>query len=262
MDFETVKVEQEGAVRCITLNRPESRNSINLQMRHDLRNALEAANVDDSVRVILLGGEGKGFCAGADLAEELPGSDKDGFVTEQIRNEYAPILNAITDSPKPVIAIVQGAAAGIGAAFAMACDLLIMSDNAFLYSAFGAIGLVPDGGAHQFFRNALGPKKAYEMIAFSQRLEAQECQQSGVANRVVPTESLWRTGFEMANELSSKAPLALRYSKQLLAEAANGDLKDIIDREAVLQNITLRSDDYREGTQAFFEKRVPQFKGC
>lgn len=262
MNFETVGYTVDAGVARITLNRPETRNSFNKKMRIELLEAFKTANGNDDVRVILFGGEGKGFCAGADLAETLPGSDADGFVTEQIRTEYAPIFNEIVDSTKPVIAVIQGAAAGIGSAFAMASDLLIMEEGAFLYSAFGAIGLIPDGGAHYFLRNALGPKKAFEMIAFSQRITASECVDLGIANKVVPTQELWAAADAMAQELTQKAPLALRYSKQLLAEAADADLKTVIDREAVIQNITLRSEDHKEGAAAFFEKRQPNFKGC
>lgn len=261
MSYETVNVTLEDGVARIAMNRPDSRNSVNLQMRLDLRAALESASADDSVRVILLGAEGKGFCAGADLAEKLPGDDEDGFVTRQILTEYAPIISAIADSPKPVIAVVQGAAAGIGMAFAMTCDMLLMAESAFLYSAFGAIGLVPDGGAHYLLRRALGNQKAFEMIAFSQRLTAQECLDNNIANRVVPAEELSTTAEQVARELVQKAPLALKYSKMLLNEAADCDLRTTVDREAVIQNITLRSEDFKEGSKAFFERRPAQFKG-
>lgn len=261
MNYETVNTAVEGRVARITLNRPEARNSANQQLRFDLRAALEDANSDDSVRVILLSGEGKGFCAGADLVEKLPGDDEDGYVTTQLLEEYAPIITAITESPKPVISAIQGAAAGVGMVFAISADLLLMSEDAFLYSAFGDIALIPDAGAHYFLRRALGPKKAFEIIAFSQRLTAQECLQQGIANRVVPVEELWPTATQMAEKLAQKAPLALKYSKKLLNEAADENLQTIIEREAVIQNITVRSEDCVEGKNAFFEKRPAQFKG-
>ncbi len=261
MSYETVNTAIKNRVAHILLNRPETRNAFNLQMRLDLRAALEAANADDDVRVVLIGGEGKDFNAGADLSEQAADSAQDGYVTRQLRMEYAPIINAITDSTKPIIAVVQGAAAGIGLSIAMACDMLIMAEDAYLYSAFGAIGLVPDGGAHYLLRKAVGPKKAFEMIAFSQRLTAQECQEHSVTNRVVAVDELWPTAEQFAAEMSQKAPLALKYSKQLLGEAVDSDLKSIIDSEAVIQNICFRSEDYKEGSSAFFEKRRPQFKG-
>lgn len=261
MSFETVNMVVEDGVARIMLNRPETRNSFNLQMRLELRAALEAANADNNVRVVLIGGEGKGFSAGADLGEYEEDRDTDGYSTRQLRNEYAPIINEIVDSTKPMIAVVQGAVAGIGSSIALVCDMLIMADDAFLYSAFGAIGLIPDGGAHYLLRNALGPQKAFEMIAFSQRLTAQECEQKGITNRVVPVDELWQVADQMAAELSQKAPLALKFSKQLLSEAAENDIKAVMDREAVIQNICFRSEDFKEGATAFFEKRQPQFKG-
>lgn len=260
-EFETVKYNVVDGIAAILLNRPETRNSFNVQMRREMKEALEAANADDNVRVILIGGEGDGFCAGADLIETPPGQDQDGFVTRQLREEYAPIINAIVDSSKPMIGVVQGAAAGIGSSIAMACDMLLMAEGSFLYSAFGAIGLVPDGGAHYLLRNALGPKKAFEMIAFSQRITAEECAQLGIANRVVPIDGLWPVADRLAAELSKMAPLALKYSKQLLAEAAEKDMKSVMDSEAVIQNTCFRSEDFKEGAAAFFQKRKPQFKG-
>lgn len=260
-EFETVKYSVADGIARVTLNRPESRNSFNVQMRKDMRAALETANADDDVRVVLIGGEGEGFCAGADLAETPPGQDEDGYVTRQLQNEYAPIINAIVDSPKPMVAVVQGAAAGIGSSVALVCDMMIMSEEAYLYSAFGAIGLVPDGGAHYLLRNALGSKKAFEMIAFSQRLMADECLQLGITNRVVPIDGLWPVADRLAAELSKKAPLALKFSKQLLAEAGEKDMKSVMDSEAVIQNTCFRSEDFKEGAAAFFQKREPNFKG-
>ena len=262
MKFETVIYNVENHTARITLNRPQARNAFIQKMRFELLEAFQAANASDNVRVILFGGEGKGFCAGADLAEKLPGNEEDGFITEQIRNEYEPIFSQITDSSKPVIGVINGAAAGIGGALAMACDMLVMEEKAFLYSAFGAIGLIPDGGMHYFLRNALGPKKAFEMIALSQRLTAAQCETLGMANRVVSANELWSTADNLATELAQKAPLALKYNKMLLAEAAENDLKTIIDREAVIQNIMVHSEDSKEGITAFLEKRQPKFKGC
>lgn len=259
--YTTIKVERREALSLITMNRPDTRNAINRTMRFELREALEHAASDDSVRVILLCGEGQGFCAGADLLERPPGSDADGFVTEQIRNEYVPVIRAICNAPKPVLAVINGVAAGIGAAFAMACDLIVMAEDASLYSAFGALSLVPDGGMHVFLRQALGAKKAYEMIALSQRLDARSCEMLGIANRVVASDSLMDEAINFATLLSQQAPLTLRFGKQLLAEAATGDLEKILDREAVLQNTAVRSEDFAEAALAFMEKRQAVFSG-
>lgn len=261
IDFQYLTYELNGSIAIITLNRPEVRNSLNQGLRKEIAAAVEQAGKDQEVRVILLGANGKGFCAGADLTERLPGDDEDGFVTQTLRNEYNPMIKSITNAPKPVIGVINGAAAGIGGALAMACDLMIMADDAFLYSAFGAISLIPDGGTHKFLQSALGSKKAYEMIAFSQRLSAQQCLDSGITNRIVPADSLHEEAMKWALMLAEQAPLTLRLSKQILHSSSSEDLDYCLEQEAVLQNTAIRSKDFVEGTSAFFEKRKPVFNG-
>lgn len=260
-EFETVGYHTEAHVAVVTLNRPSARNALNRQMRAELYQALCNANNDSNVRVVMLSAAGKGFCAGADLVEKLPGADQDGFVTQQLRTEYHPILQAITESNKACICAVNGAAAGIGAAIAMACDLVVMAEDAFLYSAFGAIALIPDGGTHWHLNNVLGAKKAFEMIAQSQRLTAQQCESLGMANRVVAPEQLQAEVLSWARSLTQQAPLTMQYSKQLLREAASLSLSQTMDREAQVQDILYRSADFSEGASAFFEKRAPKFTG-
>ncbi len=260
-NFETLTYELDGAVAIITLNRPESRNSLNRTLRREFVEAMRKADFDTDVRVIMLAGNGKGFCAGADLQEMLPPPEEPGFVTRLIGSEYTPMLQSITKNTKPVISVVQGAAAGIGGALAMACDLMIMAEDSFLYSAFGAIGLVPDGGTHKLLQNALGNKKAYEMIAFSQRLPAADCERWGLANRVVPADSLMSEAKAWAQQLAEQAPYTLTFSKKLIQESQTSTFDQIMDRESQCQDICFQSDDFREGGAAFFEKRKPQFKG-
>ncbi len=260
-NFEALTYELDGAVAIITLNRPESLNSLNKTLRRELVEAMQQADVDTNVRVIMLAGNGKGFCAGADLQEMLPPSEENGFVTRLIHREYNPILQSITKNTKPVISVVQGAAAGIGGAIAMACDLSVMAENAFLYSAFGAISLIPDGGTHKFLQSAMGSKKAYEMIAFSQRLPAVDCERWGLVNRVVPAQELLENAKAWAQELAEKAPLTLSLSKKIIQESQTATLDQIMEREAQVQNITFLSEDFREGGSAFTEKRKPEFKG-
>lgn len=259
--FEALTYELNNNIAIITMNRPEIRNSLNKQMRAELMAAFQLAREDNQVRVILLAGAGKGFCAGADLSEIHPGSDEDGFITDLIRREYNPLIKTITDTPKPVISVVNGAAAGIGGTLAMACDLMIMAEDAFLYSAFGAISLIPDGGSHKFLQSYLGPKKAYEMIAFSQRLPAEQCEKVGLANRVVANKKLLADALEWGSVLAEQAPMTLRLSKEILQATASEDLDFCLDKEAVLQNTAYRSKDFKEGAKAFFEKRKPEFKG-
>ena len=255
-DFETVRYAVDQGVALITLNRPAVMNAFNGQMRRELLAAVRRAIDDAGVRVAVLTGEGRGFSAGADLADGVP-----PLVQQQIDEEYKQVLMAISEAPKPFISAVNGAAAGIGSSFAMACDLTVMADNAYIYQAFMAIALVPDGGATWHLVRQLGRKRAFEVIIEGEKMSAARCLELGLANRVVPAERLLEETLAWARAIAKKAPLALRYSKQALNRAMQLDLADTISYEAKLQNITFISEDAREGVQAFFEKRPPVFTG-
>jgi 2-(1,2-epoxy-1,2-dihydrophenyl)acetyl-CoA isomerase len=255
-DFETVRYAVDEGVALITLNRPAVMNAFNRQMRAELLAAVRRAVADEAVRAVVLTGEGRAFSAGADLAEEQP-----KLVQLQLDEEFKPALMAIAESPKPFISAVNGAAAGIGSSFAMVCDLSVMAENAYIYQAFMAIGLVPDGGATWQLVRQLGRKRAFEVIVEGEKIKAARCLELGLANRVVPPERLLDEAMGWARALARKAPLALRYSKEGVAKAMQLDLADTISYEARLQNITFMSEDAREGVQAFFEKRPPVFKG-
>lgn len=260
-NFTQLSYEKDQSLGIIKLNRSKERNALNQALRLQLAAALRQAFGDADVRVILLAGNGDSFCAGADLNERLPGTEQDGFVTDVLQREYNPIIRMIATGGKPVIGVVNGAAAGFGAAIALACDLMIMADNAYLYSAFGAISLIPDGGSHKFLRDALGTKKAYEAIALSQRISAQQCVELGIANRLTEPHSLLAEARQWGLTLAQQAPLTLRLSKQILRSLDGAELERCLEQEAVLQNIAFRSKDFAEGALAFFEKRQPQFKG-
>ena len=261
MNFECVKVERKESVQLIALNRPSVRNSLNRQTRLELRTALDEAMADDEVRAIVLTGEGKGFCAGADLAEEIFDNGQPDYLANIIRIEYNLIIRSIVKGNKPVVCAVNGAAVGFGGSLVMACDLVLMAENAFIYPSFTGSGLVADGGFHSLLRNAVGPQKAYEIIVYSQRLDAQKCEQLGIANRIASNESVREEALTLAEQLSHLAPLSLRHSKQVLRKAETENLLTIADREASFQEVNLRSDDHVEGVKAFFEKRSAKFTG-
>ena len=256
--YETVKVEREGPVAIVSFNRPDSLNAIEAGIRADILAAINEVNADDSIRVVILTGEGRAFCAGADLAER----PAEGFNVEDLLNkEYKPALMGITCAPKPWISAVNGAAAGIGSAFAMNCDLTVMADNAYLYQAFAAIGLIPDGGATWHLARTVGRKKAYELIALGEKLKADQCLELGLCNRVVPADELMEEAMSLAQELVAKAPLSLRYAKESLNSAMTASAEDTIANEARLQHICINSEDAVEGAIAFMQKRAPAFKG-
>lgn len=259
-DYEAVTVERRGAVAIVTMNRPEALNSFNAALRRDILLAAREVNNDDTVRVVVLAGAGRGFGAGADLGE-LPTSDPDWRVDDQLNLEYKPVMLEIYRAPKPWISAVQGPAAGVSSAFAMVCDLTVMAENAYIYQAFTAISLVPDGGATWHLVHTIGRKRAYEVIATGEKISAQKCLDWGLCNRVVPQEELLDSTLAWAEELAGKAPLSLRYAKQAVAQAGEADLAQTISDEADLQFICLGSEDATEGATAFMEKRAPNWKG-
>jgi len=258
--YETVTIERHDAVALVTLNRPDSLNAFNAALRRDLLQAVREVNADDTVRVAVLTGAGRAFSAGADLTE-LPTGAGVFRVEDMINHEYKPFLMEIFDAPKPWISAVNGACAGIGSALGMVCDLTVMADNAFLYQAFAAIGLVPDGGATWHLARALGRKRAYEVIATGEKIKAQKCLDWGLCNRVVPADKLVEETLAWAQELAARAPLSLRYAKQALHAALEEPVATIISAEAKLQHICINSADAAEGTAAFLQKRAPQWQG-
>jgi 2-(1,2-epoxy-1,2-dihydrophenyl)acetyl-CoA isomerase len=256
--YQSIKVERDGPVAIVSFNRPDSLNAINASIRGELPAAIKEVNDDEDIRVVILTGVGRAFCAGADLTEGFPEGTS---VEDGLNEQYKPALMAISNAAKPWISAVNGAAAGIGSAFAMACDLTLMAEDAYLYQAFTAIGLIPDGGATWHLANTVGRKKAYELIAFGEKLKAEDCLQLGLCNRVVPSEKLIDEAKAMAIVLASKAPLSLRYAKEAVNAAMSHDLASTISIEARLQEICANSDDAKEGGMAFLQKRAAVFTG-
>lgn len=259
-NYQAVTLERHGSVAVLTLNRPDSLNAFNSELRRDLLLATREVNDDATVRVTVLAGAGRAFCAGADLSESA--SNPATFrVEDQLNGQYKPILLEISRAPKPWIAAVNGAAAGIGSAFAMNCDLCVMAEDAYLYQAFTAIGLVPDGGATWHLARTLGRQRAYEVIVSGEKIRAQKCLDWGLCNRVVPAGESLEAALAWAGELAAKSPLSLRYAKEALNGAMEDSLADTISNEARLQHQCVTSADAAEGIAAFMEKREPRWRG-
>ena len=253
---EIVRYETHDAVAVITLNRPDSMNAFNTELRAAVVAAFARAQDDEAVRVVIFTGEGRCFSAGADLKA---GIDRD--VEEILQSEYRPVQEAIADIPKPVIAAVPGSAAGIGMSMVLQCDLVVMADNAFLLSPFTTISLVPDGGLSWLLVRQLGYRRAFQLSVETERIPAARCVELGLANRVVPAEKLRAAALQWAQALASRAPLSLAATKKVMRFAADNDWAAAYDMEAELQGELLGSDDNREGIRAFLEKRVPNFRG-
>jgi len=257
-DYQNINYSVSNGVATIALNSPKTLNAFNQKMRLELMQAITQLESDDDVRVAVLTGEGKSFCAGADLTENMPGFDT---FEQQCEAEYKPWLMAIHNSPKLYIAAVNGACAGIGSAAAMNCDLMVMADDAYLYQAFSAIGLMPDGGATQLLLNKLGYQRALEIAVDAGRLTAQQCLEYGITNKVVEADKLLDTAQAWAEKLALGAPLAQAASKSLMRRASQMSYAEVVDEEARLQSKLIQSDDAKNAIKAFFAKEQPVFKG-
>ncbi len=252
-----VKYEQHGAVAIVTINRPDSMNAFTTELSAELLAKMELVHHDDSVRAIILTGEGRCFSAGADLKSGFEGRP----VCGKLQHEYRPVIFEIMNMPKPVIAAVNGSAAGIGMSMALSCDLLLIADNAFLLSPFTTISLVPDGGLNWLLVKQLGYRRAFQLSVESERIDAQRCVELGLANKVVAADKLMDTAQEWAQTLSKRAPLSIAATKKAMRLANDGDWASVYDLEAQLQQQLAGCPDNTEGVQAFFEKRAPEFKG-
>jgi 2-(1,2-epoxy-1,2-dihydrophenyl)acetyl-CoA isomerase len=252
-----VEIARDGAVLTITLNRPDVLNAFNGAMHKALGAALKEAR-DAEVRAVVLTGAGRGFCVGQDLTEfrEAPGD-----IGERLRSTYHPNVLAIRALDKPVIAAVNGAAAGAGMSVACACDLRIASDAAVFIPAFVNIGLVPDSGGTYFVTRLLGYARAFEWLCTGRRLSAAEAHAWGIVSEVVEADAFPARVAEFAAELAALPTSAIAMTKRLLDRAAASTLDAQLAWEAQLQAAATQTDDFREGVQAFLEKRKPNFQG-
>ncbi len=255
--YETIRTGTRDGVLTVTLHRPESLNALNGAMRRELLAAFKAAARDDDVRAVLLTGAGRGFCSGADLR----GGASEREFRRVITTEYNPLIRAIRGLPKPVIAAVNGVAAGAGVSLALACDLVYAADDARLVLAFSRIGLVPDSGLTRTLVRALGRHRAAALILAGDAVPAAEAASAGLVTRVVPAAELAATAHELAARLAAGPTRAMGYAKRLIEGAEQDDLAAALEAEAALQELAGRTADHAEGIAAFAEKRDPRFTG-
>jgi 2-(1,2-epoxy-1,2-dihydrophenyl)acetyl-CoA isomerase len=258
--YETITAESREGVLILTLNRPDSLNAVTVTLLSELGDALKEAAADDGVRCIVLTGAGRGFCSGQDLSEVK--SDGDSLpLGERVRRHYNPVVRRLRSIEKPVIAAVNGIAAGAGASLAMACDLRVASEDAAFMQAFVKVGLIPDSGGTYILPALAGPARAAEMAFTGRKVDAVEAKRIGMVNRVVPAEELMESALELAAELAALPTKAIGLTKRAFNRAVLPDLDEHLDYEADLQEIASRTEDHQEGVAAFLEKRKPGFKG-
>ena len=263
MMSEAVRIEDSGGVRVVTLNRPDVYNAFDEVMRRDLLAALRDAEDSSDVRVVVLTGAGKAFAAGADL-RSLMGFYEKGERPDFRRvlaEEYHPILKAIRGMGKPVIAAVNGVAAGAGMSLVLACDYKIASEEASFTTAFIKIGLIPDTGMCFFLPRVVGLTKALELALLSERINARQAMEIGLVNEVVPAGELMNRAREVALKMAELPPLGIAYTKRAINESLHLDLEKALELEAELQQMAGSTEDHLEGVKAFVEKRKPVFKG-
>ncbi len=253
-----VETSRDGAVLTITLNRPDVLNAFNTPMHRALAAALRDAR-DGGVRAVVVTGAGRGFCVGQDLTEfrEAPGD-----IGSRLRDNYHPNVRAIRALEKPVIAAVNGAAAGAGMSLACACDLRIAADTATFVPAFINIGLIPDSGGSYFVTRILGPARAFEWLASGRRLTAAEAHGWGLVSEVVESDALAARAATLAAQLAELPTRGVGMTKRLLDHAVTATLDEQLEREAQLQAAATQTDDFKEGVAAFLEKRPPRFRGA
>jgi 2-(1,2-epoxy-1,2-dihydrophenyl)acetyl-CoA isomerase len=257
MRMAEVETSCESGVLTITLNRPDVLNAFNAEMHKGLATALKGARAPE-VRAVVITGAGRGFCVGQDLAEfrEAPGD-----IGARLRRSYHPNILAVRALEKPVIAAVNGAAAGAGLSFACACDVRIASDAAAFVPAFINIGLVPDSGGSYFITRILGPARAFEWLASGRKLSAADAHEWGLVSEVVAAAAFPTRVAEVAAQFAALPTRGLGMTKRLVEHALNATLEQQLEREADLQTAATQTEDFKEGVAAFLEKRPPEFRG-
>jgi 2-(1,2-epoxy-1,2-dihydrophenyl)acetyl-CoA isomerase len=260
VEYETIRYTLDEGVLDLRLNRPEVLNAFNRQMTTDIQDALKKAEREAAVRCIVFSGEGRAFSSGEDLKARQAEGGGGGFGAT-LRDRYNPIIRKIRNIDKPVLASVNGVAAGAGCSLALACDMRIAADNARFIEVFVRVGLVPDSGSSFFLPRLVGLGKALEMAFLGEEVGAEDALRLGLVNRVVPAAELEAQTRELALRLAKGPTRAIGLAKRAINRGLSMDLDQLLDYEVYAQEIAGGSEDHREGLKAFAEKRQPDFQG-
>jgi 2-(1,2-epoxy-1,2-dihydrophenyl)acetyl-CoA isomerase len=254
-----ITYNKADSVATITLNRPDKFNAFIREMALDMQACLYDASDDETIRCIVITGNGKAFCAGQDLAEAM---DSQGpTLTKIVSEHYNPIIKAIRDIPKPIIAAVNGVAAGAGANIALACDIVIAQESASFIQAFSKIGLIPDSGGTYTLPRLIGMQRASALMMLGDKVSATDAERMGMIYKSFNDEIFTTEIQSLASKLASMPTYGLALTKQALNHSFSNNLTSQLALEDQLQTLAGNSDDYKEGTSAFLEKRVPKFVG-
>ena len=256
-----IQYDVDQSVATITLDRPDALNALTVELKVALREALERAASDDGVRAVVLTGAGRAFCVGQDLREHADSLAAGDSALDTVRRHYNPIVRAIAEMPKPVVAAVNGMAAGAGASLAFACDLRVASEKAGFLMAFAKVGLGPDTGASWTLPRLVGLGRAAELLMLAEPIDAARALELGLVNSVVPGDDLAKTVADLAGRLAAGPTKAFAGIKRALAVAATSDLATALETEADVQAACGATADHRNATTAFVAKQSPTFEG-
>ena len=259
MDFQFLTYVKKEGVATVSFNRPEVYNALNDRITYELQDALKAIAKDDEVRVVVLTGVGKAFCSGQDLKDSSK-QGKRSFM-DSLHKRYNPIVAAMRSLPKPIVCRLNGVAAGAGCSLALACDIIVASEEATMIEVFVNIGLVPDSGSAYFLPKLVGMAKAFELCSMGQRIKAQEALHLGLVNKVVAASELDEAVKQYTDYFAFAPTKAIGLIKKMLNKSTTASLDEMLEYEAYCQEIAGATHDHKEGVQAFLEKRKPAFLG-
>ncbi|MBR8588991.1 2-(1,2-epoxy-1,2-dihydrophenyl)acetyl-CoA isomerase [Acinetobacter baumannii] len=262
MDYQNIIAEEKNGVGYLTFNRPKALNSFNVDMHREVAEVLNQWTKNSDVRCVVISGEGRGFCAGQDLGDRVVDPNAEApDLGYSIETYYNPLIKTIVNMPKPVICAVNGVAAGAGANIALACDLVIAAKSANFVQAFCRLGLVPDSAGTWFLPRAVGHARAMGLALLGDKLPAETAKEWGMIWDVVEDAELKTKVTELAERLAKQPTFGLSLIKKAIHQSSNNTFDEQMLLERDLQRIAGRSEDYREGVQAFMNKREPNFKG-